>query len=937
MKEKKHVAFGRVTGIAGIFALQVMSIFAQISEGGFPPSFQHAVTLRSSQAIEQIPVTFYVEDLKRVDEWQAAEGAPAAVATLIDVALNPQNAGQWSTLPGGERIWQLHLQAGGALALLLYYSDFYIPEGGKLFLYNAEKTQVLGAYTHRTHPSGGRFATEFVAGDEVTLEYVASPDDSDLRIEIEAVGYGYNHLSAGNGAVSLRASASCEVNVNCEEGDRWQSQKKGVCHMLQRIGSKSYLCSAALLNNTAQDLKPYILTAQHCSVDGDNTEASADDLKQWVFYFRYEWSGCESGSGFVLPRTMTGCRKMASTQTNGESDGLLLLLNADIPQEYDVYYNGWDRRDKPALSGVGIHCPANDHMRISTYRNPAVPATFKTDNTLAGDFNAHWNVIFDETANGHGITEKGSSGSPLFNENQLVVASLTGGSSTCYDPTGLNLYGKLSYHWDRYESSMDKYLDPSGSGAETLEGRYYSGQMSAPTGMKAVYESKMARLSWEAPASGLPLKYRIYDNGTKTGETTELFHTEASPAAGWHEYSVSAIYGNEQESGFSTASLPIPEYKAPVNVSAMPTTSEKIAVLWEPPLYEQTIYRGSSHASTQVLMDDTRRFYFGQLWEKEEIRPFHRKTLAAIKYVPIRNNSYDIYIVQGNRTFRQSITYPQYGATNTVPLGTPFVIDGTRPLIVSLYTSRISNRPAEYPAMCDGGPAIQGKGNVYSYDGQNWNTLYDENDPDEEFSLNFFIAAVITSDEGELPASGPDEPDTFPVCTANTGASGRIAVSTYLPGNISLYSFPPIVFPEISGFNIYRNQAQIGTTSASSRRFIDQDPILNARYQVSAQFGDDEGARSSLVEISTGNGNADLDENAIAIYPSMFGNQVEIKGFDRVGRVEAYAADGRCCLRVENPDRQIQTRSLSPGVYIFRLYLKDGASPRIFRGIKSAK
>ncbi|MDR1674975.1 MAG: protease, partial [Tannerella sp.] len=754
MMKRKHIAFGRVTGIMGICVLQAMHVFAQRSEGGFPPSFQYAVTLRSSQAVEQIPVTFYAEDLKRVDEWQAAEGAPAAVATLIDVALNPQNSGRWSALPGGERIWQLHLQAKGALALLLYYSDFHIPEGGKLFLYNAEKTQILGAYTHRTHPSGGRFATEFVAGDELTLEYVASPDDSDLRIEIEAVGYGYTHLAVRNGAVSLHASASCEVNVNCEEGDRWQSQKKGVCHTVQRIGSKSYLCSASLLNNTAQDLKPYILTAQHCSVDGDGKEASEEDMEQWMFYFHYEMDGCSDGSGRVPSKTLSGCRKMAATQTNGESDGLLLLLNETIPDDYDVYYNGWDRRDRPALSGVSIHCPAGDYMKISTYRNPAIPATFKTDNTLKGDLNAHWNVIFDETANGHGITEKGSSGSPLFNENQLVVGSLTGGSSTCYDPTGLNLYGKLNYHWDRYESSMDKYLDPAGSGAEMLEGRYHSGQMPAPSNLKAVYKSRTVQLSWEAPASGLPLKYHIYDNDTNMGETTELSHTATAPAAGWHEYSVSAIYENEQESGFSKASVPVPEYKAPVNVSAVSTTSEKVAILWEPPLYEQTIYWGSSHASTQVLMDDTRRFYFGQLWEKEEIQPFHQKTLTAVKYVPIRNNSYDIYIVQGSRSYRQRISEQVYGTTNTVPLTTPFVIDGSRPLIVSLYISKISNRPAEYPAMCDGGPAIQGKGNIYSYDGQNWNTLYDENDPDEEFNLNFFIAGVISSVGGELPASG---------------------------------------------------------------------------------------------------------------------------------------------------------------------------------------
>lgn len=54
---------------------------------------------------------------------------------------------------------------------MLYYETFYLPEGGKLFIYNAEKTHLLGAYTSQTNPDGKSFATEFVAGDDIILEY----------------------------------------------------------------------------------------------------------------------------------------------------------------------------------------------------------------------------------------------------------------------------------------------------------------------------------------------------------------------------------------------------------------------------------------------------------------------------------------------------------------------------------------------------------------------------------------------------------------------------------------------------------------------------------------------------------------------------------------------------------------------------------------------
>ena len=83
--------------------------------------------------------------------------------------MNPQNAGAWTTLPDGQTIWQLEIEAEGAQALMLYYADFLIPEGGRLYLYNQDKSELLGAYTHATNPDGGRFATGFISGDAITL------------------------------------------------------------------------------------------------------------------------------------------------------------------------------------------------------------------------------------------------------------------------------------------------------------------------------------------------------------------------------------------------------------------------------------------------------------------------------------------------------------------------------------------------------------------------------------------------------------------------------------------------------------------------------------------------------------------------------------------------------------------------------------------------
>ena len=102
--------------LAGCFTVgMAMSARAQMSEGGTPPSFRYEQTLRSRAAAETVAVNFNVDDEKLVDAWREREGlAPRCVSKLIEVKMNPNNAGAWNMLPDGQTIWQLEIQAAGA-------------------------------------------------------------------------------------------------------------------------------------------------------------------------------------------------------------------------------------------------------------------------------------------------------------------------------------------------------------------------------------------------------------------------------------------------------------------------------------------------------------------------------------------------------------------------------------------------------------------------------------------------------------------------------------------------------------------------------------------------------------------------------------------------------------------------------------------------------
>jgi hypothetical protein len=327
------------------------------------------------------------------------------------------------------------------------------------------------------------------------------------NIKINEIGYGYNETALARlSSVALRSgpmtSDPCMVSANCSEGEAWDKEMKGICHTVQKIGDKNFLCSGSLVNNTAEGFKPYILTARHCACVG-NIVADSPDMLQWRFYFHYTKEGCSRTSAPVEPKSLTGCRLVFASGPESGSDGTLLLLNDTIPENY-LYYNGWDCHEISYKSVACLHHPMSDYMEISTCRQPAGSATFDAG-TFSCEEDAHWELIFVATENRHGVVQEGSSGSPLFNEKKQIVGTLTGQYSSCASPAWPNLFGKMSYHRNRYKiegdsvTSMDSWLDPLNRNVQSLRGLSRNDYRPAPTDLYVYNVGNNMNLTWKRP------------------------------------------------------------------------------------------------------------------------------------------------------------------------------------------------------------------------------------------------------------------------------------------------------------------------------------------------------------------------------------------------------------------------------------------------------
>lgn len=465
---------------------------AQMSEGGTPPSFAgqqsclwENVTgkvLSESTASFVVPIGFDVEELKREDVRSLRAEMPVRVGVTIPFRADLAKQGKWQDFSDeGISVCSMSISAPEAVAISLYYEKFSIPEGGSLYLYSKDKSHVLGAYTAGTNPAGGGFATEYVAGDCVILEYVAGIGTELPEIVVSDVGYGYNHMrvkqeaveSTQNVELGFRASDSNMVDVNCSpEGDNWQNQKKGVAKCVYRLANGQFYASGTLVNNTRQDGTLYWLTADH-NFRGRYTAETFSDI---IFYFgnerrRENWDTAREPES----KTIVGAELLYGNHLQDGSDVALLKITGAYDDSYDLFWNGWDATDVPAQSGVCIHHPSLDVKKISTFTSPAFSASW-VNKEAVGKKDAHWGVSFVRTPNGFSLTEKGSDGAPLFNEDGVVVGVLTGKNIGYTETDTRTYFGKLAACWDVEDPLTGKtladYLSPDNQDVRFLAGRY---------------------------------------------------------------------------------------------------------------------------------------------------------------------------------------------------------------------------------------------------------------------------------------------------------------------------------------------------------------------------------------------------------------------------------------------------------------------------------
>jgi lysyl endopeptidase len=443
---------------------------SQLNIGGKPYSLENT-SWQSSIPILTTP-TLNMSSINVADIADSLANQPPRFGFLQASTANLTNSGIWKTLPSGEKIWQLKVSCPSSKSINFVFSQYHLPPYASLYIYNPTSGKKIGGFTSKnnkgTFSSPKKMTTSLIYGNNVILELrLPSNQQANAKLQIGNIVHGYRYIYYNQNHLKLFGSSGlCNVNINCPEGNDKQNQKRGIAMILIN-GHR--LCTGSLINNTANDRKLYFLTANHCLQGKD--AITNPDASDWLFAWDYEAPNCNNPSDEPPVKTTNG----AIVKANNLSTDFALFELQENPYNLmppiTSYFNGWDRANTPGFDGYTIHHPIGDIKKVSTYSS--VP-TQQSINYQGNSIDC-WKTYWVQTITNWGVTDVGSSGSPLFNSSGKIIGQLYGGNSKCNNTASQmdDYFGRFLISWNNSTDNrrrLKDWLDPSNSNSLNING-----------------------------------------------------------------------------------------------------------------------------------------------------------------------------------------------------------------------------------------------------------------------------------------------------------------------------------------------------------------------------------------------------------------------------------------------------------------------------------
>lgn len=377
-----------------------------------------------------------------------------------------------------------------------------------------------------------------LGGEALTIEIQVPRNAAtgDVRVALPLLSHVSVDVRKSGSLEKANQAGSCNLDVSC--ASEYNGVSKSVALMDFMKDGFNYTCTGTLLNDRMSTGTPYFLSANHCIPN--QTVAST----LYTLWF-YRSASCNSTQVSSAVAVMTsGATLLYAAES---TDTSFMRLNAQPPAgalfagsspfglgQYDQVYS--------------VHHPYGELQKYSagSYRGTANCSTTSCISSTQSDA-GFLSVLWFQ-----GVTESGSSGGGLFqrlNGNDYLVGQLLGGTSSCSNPFGNDVYGRFDL---AFNASLQQWLSVPSTTQRTAVYRFYNKATDTHFYTASVEErdliiTKLRNYNYEGPA--------FFAFGAQAAGTSPV-HRFFNTRNGTHFYTI-----NDQERAQVQASLPWYQYE----------------------------------------------------------------------------------------------------------------------------------------------------------------------------------------------------------------------------------------------------------------------------------------------------------------------------------------------------------------------------------------
>lgn len=436
---------------------------------------------------------------------EQAAGNPNQFAIDVPHSVSASRSGEWED-HGETRTWRYAATVPEAVSLSFHASRIHLPPSATLTVSSPATTTLYRA----ADVADGGLWSRIQPGN--TLEFaldVRADEAAQVVLEITSLQAGYVRLDR-----RMRAMAAGDPDTPCVENYACHvteaNRPAGQATVALTIQNR-FLCTGTMLNNTARDNTPYLLTARHCA-SGSFSPVTADVAPAVVIYWN-AMTPCGEPLGQVLyspnPQRQAGARTVFE-----QKDTWVMRLD-EGPNVDGVHLAGFDASGGEVDGGYAIHFAVLYNKQYTRWHGRALRYVRQPD--ALAPFPLEVLAVVNE----FGVAGPGASGGALFNsqDRAVGVASIArvvtsySGYAQCpainplapEESNNSGLYHALSSVWTLTEPgtlsgnvTLKSLLDPLDSGATSMGSMPVTRLAFTRTASAPLYGTPTT-LQWNAP------------------------------------------------------------------------------------------------------------------------------------------------------------------------------------------------------------------------------------------------------------------------------------------------------------------------------------------------------------------------------------------------------------------------------------------------------